>query len=718
MHQLQYPGLQLFTKSEHTSNARSRSLVESFESKSPSIKHATTINNYLSSSQNKHPNIWRNESFTLNDSSPTIVGDGSFGDSLSDNQNLTHFWYSVIQIVFSHVPQRNSSDFIEEINFNIIRLSDLNGLNRNISPLKPQKSVLDFPKRQRELMGGEFKNSKQTIFGRVIRQDLHTYLVKRTLRYNSIVIQCLMVIYKLKGLRGEIRRKSKRIVITVLILLYLAFQQTQFRIQYIRYNYMNKLVSLLNALNSLETLISQYHLHFKELHIDNIFINSNDAINSQHATNLNQKEVNIQHLHDIIELNADHLHFMFISLIKNKFPQCNGQIIEEYCKLFDISTFDLEFSLSHRVIDISEKIKSLQTLKKFWLCCLLATTRSRGLNNNRLVHSESMMIRTLSELLGVSPDDETFDFFSNINLHDFSHEIDDTLNTITSLTSLLLKNRYLLQDITPETNRTTEQNQQDLISECQLFSINQTIDKLREQLSELPINCSMSGDLSFDGQLRTVVSKLASTKDYLDRKLLSKPDNYHPTRSVKSGRRDISSASHSRGFALDVLRTPTLQTPTIDLKQEIEFTQIDNDDDYSSSDDRSNDYDTTFHLEQFIAATPNQRTVSVHYQSMKQLSDEQLQTQLTNEIMKFSAENKQSRENLRAEKSFELLKRCKNQSRKNYSKITKDGVLGAIQEDNCETGNVTNNSQQDDGDISKFGTEEGIPVLYNIEQFV
>lgn len=720
MPRLMYPGLKLFSRKDDTSVINDKSKAEFEVHNNPSRKYSTKSNENSIRYFNSQINSWGNTPGALNDYSPTIVGTSTFDDSESDIRLLSQFWFTIIQKVFSHVPLRCDNAFIEELHFNIITLSDLNGLNRYVSPLKPQKSILDFPKHQQNWKNDLNYKTKQTSFGLVIRRDSPTFLVQNTLSYNYTVRNCLKIMYKLKGLRIEGRHQSKRIVIMVLIFLYLTFKQTQFRNQYLRYDYMKKLTSLLRSFNSWDALINQYHLQFKELHIESIFDNKTDQVETPYVLNVNQRKHTIQNLHEIISLNVDHLHYALIALIKSRLPYCNESALEEYCKLFDITIFDLEYSFEQKMTDISKKIKGVHTLRKFWLCCILAATRIKVEHGDITGNMGSSLFSNLSQLLYMEIDHETSDSFNSLAFQEQSNEIENVSHAVTSLISLLLRNKDLLHDITSERGVLMgRRNSANSHSKRQLFLISQSIDQLSQQVSELTTNYSKSEDNSLDSHVRDIISKMSSVKNSLEMKLQTKCiEEYKSAPSIRSTRRDISSSIHPKGFALDILRTPTLQSPTIDLKQDIEFTQVDNEDDYSSSDDKSYDNDTTFHLEQFIAATPNQRTVSVHYQSMKQLSDEQLQSQLTNQIMRFSAENKQSRENLRAEKSFELLKRCRKQKTKlMVNDIVNEGGLNDIAEDDYESANRTNDTQQTGG-ISNYGAEDGIPVLYNIEQFV
>jgi len=133
----------------------------------------------------------------------------------------------------------------------------------------------------------------------------------------------------------------------------------------------------------------------------------------------------------------------------------------------------------------------------------------------------------------------------------------------------------------------------------------------------------------------------------------------------------------------------------------------------SSDDEYFNEDETIIQCEvQPNVETHTNRGMSVHYQSMRQLSDEQLQRQLQDKITKFSAENKKSRENLRAEKSFELLKRCRNHHNEqlNFDK-TKNAIHGQFDVDMTELNGKL------DKEHHICVSEEGIPILYNIREY-
>ena len=281
---------------------------------------------------------------------------------------------------------------------------------------------------------------------------------------------------------------------------------------------------------------------------------------------------------------------------------------------------------------------------------------------------------------------------------EYVNELLESLNkTIDVILSVLQENKFILNEDEIPDIQISETDSLKLKKHS--LKIEETLLTLENQINVLKKYGDTNNELV---KIKSHLNKLLNTTQTISDD--SDSEQHIPHRIVSRNVSGNRSSIYGKGLSLDVLRGPSPVDTTINLNRKVEFIKIDSNDEeddddlsdtneYISSNDECDNEDETI-IQCKVHHNPPDfkvRQNSVHYQSMKQLSDEQLQKQLQDKIFQFSAENKKSRENLRAEKSFELLKRCQTNQNDLQHKHSID------REHMCLS-------------------EEGIAVLYNISE--
>ncbi|KAG0659889.1 inheritance of peroxisomes protein 2 [Maudiozyma exigua] len=638
----------------------------------------------------------------FNDSSPTIVPESPFPNDPSYIKSISPYLNNVIQFVFNDIPDAYDPFFKEEFQYNIIGSSFLHDLNSHVHPLKPKSSILDLGKN----CHNSIENQKGVIitkYGKLTKEIKWTFKFDQTLNYNKTILACFKTMHILKTLPQHLQTKSKRIVIVVLITLYLTFQENCFRIHQTKIKSIQLIKKMVSLFEYMDGWISQYHLHFKELHVkENIF--SLKSKTKRSGVDLSQN-ASISRIYDILNSSTDQIFFKLNYIIKEIMIRCNFNILQKYCEMFDIVTVDLEICLTEPANSLTRKISNINILRKFLFCCLLSITRDGLVQVNKNYNEKPYdFLKLFNQNRG---QDRVYDDGKILeHVNGSLKSLNDIMNTILLV---LQENKYLLNEA--EVSTVTACNTDSLLLKKHSLKTHDTLETLENQINILKRYGDVTQELS---DVKSHLNKLIRMVNTIPNDSGSDSELHIPQHSVSRNVSGNRSSVYGKGFSLDVLRGPSPLDTTINLNRKVEFVKIDssdNEDDIlsdtneymSSNEDNDNGDETIIQCEVHRTLPDFKiRQKSVHYQSMKQLSDEQLQRQLQDEILKFSAENKKSRENLRAEKSFELLKRC--QTTPYDLKNNNNSIDNLIAKD------------------MKFGSErmclleEGIAALYNISE--
>ncbi|SMN19212.1 similar to Saccharomyces cerevisiae YMR163C INP2 Peroxisome-specific receptor important for peroxisome inheritance [Maudiozyma saulgeensis] len=724
MRQLYSPGLQLFMENDPNAD-----ILYSTSNINKSLKatnkndysQATCVNNQDILASIKERDISLPKSVHFNDSSPTIVSDSPYLTNHGFENFVSPFWNNIIESVFKDLPYNGDNQFIEEFKYNVISSSFLHDLNSYIHPIKPKSSILDFNNKDNEKLNKTIKLSKKTRYGKIAKKVNYRFVLIGTLDYSSTVFSCLKVMYSLKKLNKSLQRNTKRIVIVLLIFLYLSFQQTNLRVHCIRAKCIEVIKEMTPLLENLDTLISQYHLQYKELNIkkNSAVLKENERLNLKNTLKNKSsiERTDISTIHDILHSTTDQMFFKINSTIRQWLTCCDFDNLSSYCEMFDVSPFELRICLTQHCSSLSQNISNIHILRKFLFCCLLSILNDSKIQSKTI---DSNFQLKILRLFKCSKNQKSIRMNECSILNKVNSSLISLMDTTKILVSSLQENKSVFKMaqldcfpsiITTSYDQTTIKRQQNLIYE--------TLETLEDQIEIIQkYNKSNYDFSSVENRLRHLIN---SVHDFHTDQISQIPQqSYSVSRNVS----DTRASSYGKGFSLDVLRAPSPLDASLNLNRKVEFIKIANSDEeddggfVSSDENYYNEDETIIQCElQPTMENDTSRGISVHYQSMRQLSDEQLQRQLQDEILKFSAENKKSRENLRTEKSFELLKRCR---KHNNEQLSFDDTKTVI---NTNNGNVQSgkNNMKTNSNLDKNHhlcvSEEGIPILYNIREY-
>jgi len=721
MRQLYNPGLQLFTDADKdedilykNGNVQKLSQTKNMDN-GPEVDCIVDQDILLSIKQR---DISLSKSVHFSDSSPTIVPESPYVSNSTYGNSISPFWNNIISLVFKDLPYSDDDQFKEEFKYNIISSSFLHDLNSYIHPLKPKSSILDLNNQENQKMNKNVKMTRKTRYGRLIKVTNYKFMLIESLDYRNIIFSCLKVIYSLRKLDKSLQHNTKRIIIVILVLLYLSFQQTHFRIRNIKTNFIKIIKQITPTFENFDALISQYHLQYKELNIkkNSIQLQEKEQIKeNKHIENKSSLErTNISIIHDILNFTTNHIFFKMSSTIRQWLIHCNFDNLHSYCEIFDITVLDLCVCLTQHCTSLSQNISNIHILQKFLFCCLLSIPNDSIIQPK--IHDANFKKKIL-RLFKCTTNENLIRNDEGSILNQVNLSLMSLIETMKILISSLKENKDAFEEtrsdctiysIDGSHDQTMRIRQLNLIFET-LESLEDQIGMLRKFHNKNKLNHNFS---SIENRLQNLMDSINYSHKEQQSHMVSK--GRHTSRIISEKR----TSNYSKGFSLDVLRAPSPLDASINLNRKVEFIKVGNSDAedgglVSSDDEYFNEDETIIQCEvQPNVETHTNRGMSVHYQSMRQLSDEQLQRQLQDKITKFSAENKKSRENLRAEKSFELLKRCRNHHNEqlNFDK-TKNAIHGQFDVDMTELNGKL------DKEHHICVSEEGIPILYNIREY-
>ena len=689
-------GLQLFMDTSYNDGSSMR--TDQLEKVSRIIQDNSNDNTDLLLSL-KQRDVSFSRVVQFNDSSPTIVPESPFPNDPSYIGSISPYWNNIIQFVFKDIPYTSDPLFKEEFQYNIIGSSFLHDLNSHIHPLKPKCSLLDL--QNNYLNSVEKQNSVIiTKYGKLTKEIRYNFKFDQTLNYGKTILNCLKIMHVLKDLSQNLQNKSKRIVIVVLLTIYLTFQQNCYRIHQTKMKSIRLIKKMISLFEYTDSLISQYHLHFKELHVKENIFSCKSKIKSYQPHHSHNSS--ISRIRDILNSSTDQI-FLKLNHILTKFIiHCNLNILQKYCEIFDITAVDLEICLSEPASSLTRKISNVNILRKFLFCCLLSITEDDVIPANMKYNEQKY------DFLKLFKYKQTMKHIYDEGkiLECVNKSLESLNNMMNAILSVLQENKFILNEKEIPNVKISETNSWRLKKHS--LKIEETLVMLENQIYILKKYGETNDELVI---IQSHLNKLLDITETISDDSKSESELNTPQRIVSRNVSGNRSSVYGKGFSLDVLRGPSPVDTAINLNRKVEFVKIDNNDDededdlsdtneYSSSNDECDNEDETIIQCEVRCKLPDFkiRQKSVHYQSMKQLSDEQLQKQLQDEIFKFSAENKKSRENLRAEKSFELLKRCqtKQNDPKNNNNLTAK-ELTFDREHICLS-------------------EEGVAALYNISE--
>ncbi|CCK71875.1 Inp2p KNAG_0I00840 [Huiozyma naganishii CBS 8797] len=599
----------------------------------------------------------------LNDYSPTVVNDDIFGDQ----QGLLHEPHEsavtnpLIENVFKNLPFASGDQFLEEFQYTIVTSNLLNETNRYRHHLNLKKSILDFHNQ----IHVEQHHDIPTKYGLLKSAKNRRYLLCKNFNYNTIVLACLRLLMKMR--RWSNSRARARVTTIILIALYLTFQQEIFFSQYTKYKTLRKLKMFLSRLSGLDSLFQKFHLYYKELKNPSFTRLGDDT----KAISTTAKNVLVSNLNAVFYK----LRFELEGIL----PLTNKCTLRRYCDLYAIKQSDIVFYLNEEPKHLTDKAYRVKLIQRFFLCCLL----SLEITTVKKSPSKNTFFDTLFDVEYQPVSGPRGYFAKPVKIFNTALTVLDRLeNFMHSSTSSLTDYKSFLdsKDNLCRESQGTASAAGHADYDAKVSPIYNLLETFQQQLG------SIDSQLT-DSDKHIILYKLKNLIDIVDE------PNKHSTSTTHRNLNNenlFASSRRGSGFPLDVFKTeggetcanngvPNVETP-INLSKRVEIITINSDDaslsDQSEEPPKSEFFykPVVFGIDDTNRGCQNTHTSRQAHQPIPKLSDDELRRRLNEKIHDFATENKNGKSKLRAQKSFELLKRRQRENASNKKSNTEECI--------------------------------------------
>lgn len=617
------------------------------------------------------------KSIELNDYSPTVVGSDCFERFEPIEKPLaSDCWTRLTSEIFEVLFSESDGQFNEEFQYAVISSDFLNDPDGFRYSFTGKKSIMDFHK------SSEIREPWTTIptkYGHLTISLPNKFIIQRTFDYRSTMFAIMRA---LKGIRRVQRRtvRLRRILATILIALHLAIQQKIFHAQYAKYKALISLKAMLKSLQELSVLSHKYHLKLKELSIYKPLTKALPNCGT---------ESTIMKIKDLFTSCLDLLFYKLKDVTQNLVLLCSTASLAKYCEIYNLELSDLFHYFNEPVEEVEERAKRVFIAKKFLLCALLSFNYD----------SDTCDTSMRNFLLKAFPDYEYLQYplrSRNFSKYRVLTENMQLLTDLTvQLTASLINHKSVLfcSGETPPESAEANAYQYNLSGPFKNRQLYMTLHSLRKV--ENTLIASEEGEVSHNVK--------ESVKCQLQQ-ILSTWQSYD---TIGTDKRQSPMISPNPGFSLDVLKKKSSirdREPHNREKRRLEgkvnFEQVDD-----TKSDIEYDSDNEFHNKN---SQLEQNDGTAHKsQGLSELSDEELRRRLNEGISKFAVENKQGREKLRTQKSFELLR-----GQEGSRKIKLNRHISIV------SGDYTPDDRGRPLNQLKFSSEDSIPVLYELEELM
>lgn len=689
---VQFPGLQIFSSwknnSKNVRNATKRPALNQhyFPSEETLIVSVNNDMNQFGS----WAKFAERKSTDLHDYSPTVVGSDCFEKyEVPQKPETVNFWSKIISEIFRELPENANDQFIEEFQYTVISSDFLNDPNGFRFSFTVKKSIMDFHKRSLSLQRHDLA-TLPTKYGRLRLSSAGRFTLIRTLD----ILSTVLCAWKLLRCLGKLRintMRCRRILAAVLIALYLATQQEYFHSQYARYKALVTLKNMLTSLQKLSTLLHNYGIKLKELSIYKPLSTSKSGTNADST---------IAKIRDLLSSCLDLLYYKLKTTTENLIPFCSTASLTKYCVMYNMEMSDLLHYLNETAPELEDKSERMSIMRKFTLCTLLSLSCCNSSSDETMTSILTRLFPdSIPEILDILPIKDADRYRAVIeNLQELN-------DFIVQLTSSLVNHKHVLRsygDLTEiaDDNATARYRAK---SPKENHQLNQTLQYLK-RLESFLVGCQ---EEEISKETRDVVA-------YSLQEITLAWRN-HDTSSNHCDRSSL--ASPKAGFSLNVLKKPSSpslksipKNGKIRLKNKIAFEQVadtQSDIEFDSDLEHHNSYDELcyesahFGSDNIIESVPKLDK----RQDLRGLTDDELRHRLDERISKLAVENRQGRDRIRTQKSFELLRQKDITKRvhRHASIMTKDTMTVL---------------QSRPPNESNFSSEDSIPVLYELKELL
>lgn len=644
-------------------------------------------------------------------SSPTVVNERA--GTLQQSAEVGDFWTAAVQKVFHELPFHSNSLFLEEFHYAVVS-SDLLG---DSSRWKFSDTVNN-PDQQNESWGSPLQlhiNSpnkfSSTKYGRMKSTSINRFCLKSRFQYMTTFFYVRKTLGHLKRVRGP----RRRILATLLIVLRLMFRQEYLKARYTKHKALATLKSILCSLKRLGLLQSNYFAASKEAW-------------SQSSTRIRAV------MTDLLNSSLDLLYYSMENVTKELLPVCDTAELSKYCGIYDVALPDLFYRLTEPAADVDSRMARVKVMRKFMLCCLLSQ------NHERLV-CDLPMCNLLRKIFSncISNQNPHINELDRLKL--VTSNLQELQNLTLSLTTSMLKHTELLN---LRGGSTGQEQPTKRYSKLYLPRNDKVIRTQSSVPGTNPHKLSTTLHSLRDLERLLIVSNEDTAANELSTKLIRRKlrellgiwQDGCDVEIYKKQQRSSVNKYGNRGLSLDVVKNPIdvnlacgrpRKPPKLD--DEIDITNVEDepsdmelDSDYEdfrtapvaaryegseSGDDNVNHNDDYTDYDETMRKHRSSERTFIDYQTerFRGLSDKELKDKLAEGILKFAEENRQGRQKLRTQKSFELLRQRKS------SHWT---TLGTLRQISSASELTLKNSILN----HKISSEETIPIFYELQEIM
>ena len=590
-------------------------------------------------------------------------------------------------------------------------------------------------------------------------------------RLNSLVLKYYRFLILIKDRGFNIDHKSRFIILLLLKAFNIIFSKKKQLFDTVKNRLMITLKIFLNKLETCDMLFHKVLLNYKTLQTYKIFdhksslkqknneLNDFDIDDTRPDTNKNDNALS-NLIKNLLESNLDHLFYIFRYKIEMILPLTDPNSLSKYIEIYGLTLTDLRYYLNMNITILNEKTDRINITQKFLLCCLLSIPFHDRIERSK----EDNITNKFYSILNINFRDENNFHYNTSNNNNNNNNrsgilkhcewittiLSDLAMSLEVISNLLFsyKNFLNLEKKSTVINNYTYNNK----TKTEFSQVIGLLNELESKLMFIKSNVS-----SNDNQSNLLTNKLqnlfSSIYDIL------KQDNILNGHSLKTNpqvKRIVSTPplnKSSRGFSLDIVKhnlgippknpllSNSLNTTKINLSERIEFKNIDSitvpeDTENITEETYTDDHGFIFYNDEndetcvstdinLPIQSPNvygklmtkinmkhdrdNDRKSYHYESLQKLSDDELRRKLNEKILNFANENKLGKNKLRAQKSFELLKRQQDKVL-DISSPTVSPLSSNYYNPYCK---------QNNRNISNsFSTEDTIPIIYEIRELM
>ncbi|CDH12999.1 uncharacterized protein ZBAI_04785 [Zygosaccharomyces bailii ISA1307] len=644
-------------------------------------------------------------------SSPTVVNERY--EMPLPNGAVTDFWTATVRKVFYELPYASSDRFLERFHYTVISSDLLGDLNRwrisdtIISPDQQGGDWCSLPSKSMSahisslLCWPTHKNLQATSATKLCLNGNFDYL--STLSYVRKTLK------RLKGVKGS----RRRILAVLLIVLRLTFQQEYLRAQFTKHRALASLKSILDSLQSLSILHHKYFVASKE-----ICEQSSPRI---YGT-----------VKNLLVSSIDLLYYSMEKATQQLLSVCDTSELTKYCGIYDVALPELFYRLTEPAIDVESRLSRVRILRKFMLCCLLSQNQNHGrsvcdlpmCNLLRKVFPSQTWTAHISELERLR--------LVTCNLQKLRVLTSSLITSLVQHTEIFGRHSSLMEEgqrekrysriYSPSNN--DESSKKSLNATVSPTKLSMTLHGLRDLEKLLIVS---NGDLTVNDSTSKIVRERLADLLQIWQESISIPE------IQRQEKRPSLNKFGNRGLSLDVVKNPVEfnlacggpQAPKLD--DQVDITNIDDaqsdlelDSDYEvfiteatdMNSDENEDNNENYTEDNEVSAEPirklrsSEKTfIDTQTERYRGFTDEELRKKLTEGILKLAEENRQGRQKLRTQKSFELLRQDKSNDWT---------TLGAVRQISSASELTLKSSILN----HKVSTEETIPIFYELQELM